>query len=320
MDKLLYESLLIENDFLKEEADMKDLYIECININYSNILYEAPSLDVKSLFAKLIQKVKEFIAFVKYKFKQWIRKIGIYLKKFYVFLIKNDIVLKYTIDNKAKFKEFRKKFVSVYTSSDLTKICNLANEIQSEINKSLEDDKDGKKIVETLTKVSVNELTGVFNTFDNTQMVDSKNKFIDDEHSNDVEVSLKSYKEIKSSKDIKDMYKKVFETVTNIDKNINPLEKRIYELEKEVIDLKNNPEVNAEQINALTSKIQSYQKAVNFCMKAISFLFKFARTGIMVIDEDKKTTEKIEEFYYNTLNAIRKLRGKDPIKPDDNKD
>lgn len=314
MDILLHETLLLENDLLKEESDMKDLYIECMNIEYSNILYEAPSFDFKGILEKIWQKIKEFIAFVKYKFKQWIRKIGMYLQKFYLFIVKNDYVLRYFADRATKFKQFEKKFIAVYNKSELDELIKKINDVQSDINKNLGDDIDKKDLINVVTDSNVVELNNVFSSFDNTMRTDGKNILSpEDERYDEVDVTLRNYKEIKNTKDISAIYKSISDAVKNIDSKIVPLEKKVYELEKELIELRKDPEINGDKINTITTKIQAYQSAIQFCMKAVSFLFKFGRTGVRVYDENKKFSQKLEEFYYDSLDTIRKLKGKEPV-------
>ena len=77
---ILTESLLFENEILQESIELKDLYIECMNLEYTSIIHEEENVN-KTFYEKIlgiIERIKKFFIkigeFIRSKFSSFTAK------------------------------------------------------------------------------------------------------------------------------------------------------------------------------------------------------------------------------------------------------
>ena len=94
MDILLNESLILENDLLNQELETKEIYIECMNFNYTEILYEDSSntSKFKEIVSKVIKKIKEFLSYIGNKILTFFRKCKTGIQRLALKLISSNKV------------------------------------------------------------------------------------------------------------------------------------------------------------------------------------------------------------------------------------
>lgn len=332
MKEIILLQAEVVNENLQNELELRDIYMECINIEYTSVITEDADTK-KNGFIEILKKfweaVKRIALWIKNKVILFFKKAILFSQRRLLDIKKIDTKIKLAFE-KANFPRKRPQYICYFKLDTFEKIINEYSRIAMNINKSSgkikmsnvatsdvqtqEACRNILNIIASTTVPSDANMSGDLYTPNGNYTINmdtlnnDPNSYKADHKTSDKKIEKNiAYKYINAD-NVSNLYKKVNDYIKFASKQITENDKLNNDFEKKIKELMNQENIDTQQIQDIKDIINMITQSTNFLMKTSAFMFKMAMFNVKAVipnhldgteyhsDIDGNIVEKISKF------------------------